>query len=221
MPDDRVYPPVDRTRILTSDPVVTTEIGWDRNQGYSQQTVAKSVLDAAMDGIKNGNVKTYFYSLFDDGAGAFGLMNQNGTPMAAGTALHNLTTLLADNAANASTFTTGSLNYSLSHTTANDNSMLFAKSDGTWWISLWDEVDTGHNVTVTLSGPATDIKIFDPLTGTNATKDVTGASSVTVKLTDHPLLIEVSPSQVVPSSPPPPPPPTTITIAPGDANPVC
>lgn len=25
----------------SKDPVITTEIGWDRNQGYSQQTVAK------------------------------------------------------------------------------------------------------------------------------------------------------------------------------------
>ena len=214
----------------STEPVVATEVGWDRNQGYSQQAVAKFVLDAAMDGIKNGNVKTYFYALFDDGAGSFGLMNQNGTPMPAGTALHNLTTLLADNAANASTFTTGSLSYTLSHTTGNDNSLLFEKSDGSWWISLWNEVDPGHNVVLTLANPAAEIKVFDPLAGTGPSADVAGASSVTVKLVDHPLLIEVLPSQVAsppPAAPPPqppplppPPPPSTITLAPTDANPV-
>ncbi len=219
----------------STDPVVATEVGWDRNQGYSQQTVAKFVLDAAMDGIKDGNVQTYFYSLFDDGSGAFGLMNQNGTPMAAGTALHDLTTLLADNAANASTFTTGSLSYSLAHTTSNDNSLLFEKSDGSWWISLWNEIDPAHNVTLTLAGPAAEIKVFDPLTGTSATADMIGASSVTVKLADHPMLIEVLPSHVAsppppappppappPAVPPPPPPPplNTTALAPTDANPV-
>ena len=127
-------------------------------------------------------------------------MNQNGTPMPAGTAIHNLTTLLADTGTKASTFTTGSLSYSVSCKMSNDNSLLFEKSDGTYWISLWDEVDRSHNVTVTLSSPASEVKVFDPLTGTNATKDVQGASSVTVKLTDHPLLVEVIPSNVTPTA---------------------
>jgi hypothetical protein len=220
------------TRLADSvDPVITTEIGWDRSLGYGQQTVAKYVLDAAMDSIKDGDVKTYFYALFDDGSGKFGLMNQNGTPMAAGTALHNLTTLLSDKGTNAATFTTGTVNYGLSHTTSNDNSLLLEKSDGSYWISLWDEVDPAHNVTVSLAGPVAEIKVFDPLTGTNTIMDLKSASSVTVHLTDHPLLIEVLPSQTTPPPPPPPatPPPVppgpvassnTITITPGDANPV-
>jgi hypothetical protein len=55
----------------SKDPVIATEIGWDRNQGYSRQTVAKFALDATMDGIKDGDTKIYFYALFDDGAGNF------------------------------------------------------------------------------------------------------------------------------------------------------
>ena len=186
----------------SKDSVVTTEVGWDRNQGYSQQTVAKYVLDATMDGIKDGDAKMYFYALFDDGAGKFGLMNQNGTPMPAGTAIHNLTTLLSDTGGG---FTTGSLSYSLANTTANDNSLLLEKSDGTYWISLWDEVDRAHNVTVKLPSPAAAIKVFDPLTGTIAIQNIQGASSVTVRLTDHPLLVQVAPGT---ATPPPPPPPT-------------
>lgn len=200
----------------SADPIVTTEIGWDRNQGYTQQTVAKFVLDAAMDGIKDGDVKTYFYALFDDGAGKFGLMNQNGTPMPAGTAIHNLTTLLSDNGANASTFAAGALGYRLSHTTSNDNSLLFEKSDGAYWISLWNEVDRAHNVTVTLPNAATDIKTFDPLNGTSATQDLKGATSVTVRLTDHPLLVEVIPSNAAPPPPPPPPPSPPPAVQPND-----
>lgn len=188
----------------SADPVITTEIGWDRNQGYTQLTVAKYVLDATMDGVKDGDVKMYFYALFDDGAGDYGLMNQNGTPMPAGTALHNLTTLLSDTGTNASTFITGTLGYSLSNTTSNDNSLLLEKSDGTYWISIWNEVDSPHNVTVTLSNAVAEIKTFDPLNGTNATQDLKGATAVTVALTDHPLLVEVIPS----NSPSPPPPPT-------------
>jgi hypothetical protein len=94
----------------SSDPVVTTEIGWNESQGFTQADIAKLVVQAALDGMKDGDVKTYFYGLFDDGSGLFGLMNQDGTPKPAGTALHNLTSLLADTGATASTFTTGVLN---------------------------------------------------------------------------------------------------------------
>ena len=104
-----------------SRPVITTEIGWDENQGFAQADIAKFALNAVMDGIKDGDVKTYFYGLFDDGSGRFGLMNADGTPKPAGTAIHNLTTLLADTGATASTFTAGVLAYTLSGTTANDN----------------------------------------------------------------------------------------------------
>ena len=53
-----------------SRPVITTEIGWDENQGFTQADIAKYALDATMDGIKDGDVKTYFYALFDDMAPA-------------------------------------------------------------------------------------------------------------------------------------------------------
>jgi hypothetical protein len=70
----------------TSDPVITTEIGWNESQGFGQTNIAKYVVQAALDGMKDGDVKTYFYGLFDDGSGLFGLMNQDGTAKPAGTA---------------------------------------------------------------------------------------------------------------------------------------
>jgi hypothetical protein len=87
--------------------------------------------------------------------------------------------------------------------TSNGDSLLFEKSDGTYWISLWDEVDSSHNVTVSLGDVATNIKVFDPLSGTAASTNVTGGSSVTVKLTDHPLLVEITSSTTTPPTGPP------------------
>src|ERR1700744_1638478 len=89
-------------------PVITTEIGWETT-AFSQQTIAKYVLDAAMDGAKDGDAGMYFYGLYDDASGDWGLFNADGTPRPAATALHNLTTLLADTSADS--FTPGSLNY--------------------------------------------------------------------------------------------------------------
>ena len=97
-----------------------------------------------MDGIKDGDVETYFW-LFDDGSGAYGLMNADGTPQPAGSALHNLTSLLSDTGGS---FTPGSLTYSLSGTQGGDHSLLMEKSDGSYWLSLSNESAGAHTVTL-------------------------------------------------------------------------
>lgn len=174
----------------SSRPVITTEIGWD-NATFSQASVAQYVVEAALDGIKDGDVKTYFYSLYDDGSGQFGLMNQDGTPKPAGVALHDLTTLLADTGANAATFTPGSLTFSLSGNQSTDNTLLIQKSDGSDWLAVWDETATAHNVTVTLASAASQIKVFDPVTGTSAIASASNTNTITVSVGNDPLLIEV------------------------------
>src|SRR4051812_44725129 len=69
-----------------SRPVITTEIGWN-NASHTEADTARYVLQAVFDGIENGDARTYFYSLFDDASGKFGLMNADGTPKPAGLAL--------------------------------------------------------------------------------------------------------------------------------------
>ena len=173
-----------------SRPVITTEIGWNESQGFGQDNIAKRAIQAVLDGIKNGNVKTYFYALYDDGSGLFGLMNQDGTAKPAGAAIHNLTTLLADTGANAATFAPRSLAYTLGGATANDNTLLMQKSDGSYWLSLWNEIDAVHNVTLTLPATA-QIKVFDPLKGTGAIQNLARAISATLTLSDRPMLVKV------------------------------
>ena len=173
-----------------SRPVITTEIGWNESQGFGQDNIAKRAIQAVLDGMKNGNVKTYFYALYDDGSGLFGLMNQDGTAKPAGAAIHNLTTLLADTGANAATFAPRSLAYTLGGATANDNTLLMQKSDGSYWLSLWNEIDAVHNVTLTLPATA-QIKVFDPLKGTGAIQNLARAISATLTLSDRPMLVKV------------------------------
>ena len=173
-------------------PVITTEIGWDESHGFSQADVAKWALDASFDGIKHGNVKTYFYALYDDGSGKFGLMHPDGTAKPAGTALHNLTTLLADTGAGAST--AEHLDYTLAGTTSADNTLMLEKSDGSHWLALWNETEGAgapHTVTVNLASPAASVLVFDPLTGTAATQRAHNTATVTVSVPDHPVLVEI------------------------------
>ncbi len=202
----------------SSRPVITTEIGYDENLGFNQNQVAKLTLETALDGIKNGDVKMYFYALFNDMSGNFGLMNADGSPKPAGQALHNLTTLLADNGGG---FTPGSLNYTLNNAQSGDNTLLMEKSDGSYWLAVWNESAGAHSVSLSLGSAASQISVFDPLTGTNAVQTAGNTSSVTVTIPDHPVLIEIgggsapgSTSTPTPTPTPAPTPTPTPTPAP-------
>ncbi len=173
----------------SSRPVITTEIGWS-NSSFSQADAARFALDAVFDGIKDGDVKSYFYALFNDASGQFGLMNADGSAKPAGAALHNLTTIMADSGA----ARTDSLTYGLSGTTANDHSLLMEKSTGTFQLAIWNETDAAHNVTLNLGAAAQTIRIYDPLTGTSAVTSYSNASSVTVNVPTHPVIVEIVPS---------------------------
>lgn len=191
-------------------PLIDTEFGYDTSV-VSQATAAAYSLDGIFDAQKLGITGLYFYALFNDASGNFGLMNSNGTPTAAGTAVHDLTTLLADPGATAS-FKPGSLAYTLTSSTG-DNSFLMQKSDGSYWIAVWNENAGAHTDTLTLPGAA-KISVFNPLTGTAAVS-LTSGTAVNLSLSNAPLLVEVQSaaaagtatstgSQGAASDPPPP-----------------
>lgn len=192
-----------------SRPVIASELGYDTS-AIDPTQAAKWTLDAALDGMKDGDIKTYFYALFDDGSGNFGLMNPDGSPRPAGEALHNLTTLLQDSAGS---FSPGSLDYTLDNAAFGDNSLLMEKSDGTYWLALWNETNGGHTVTLNLASTASAVEVFDPLTGTTAVQTAGDTNSVQISVPDHPVLVEIVPSDTPApttgsASPPPPPTPS-------------
>jgi hypothetical protein len=220
-------PPLSAIQALDSDaqlaasrPVITTEFGYytDDSTGdpsnVSVNVQAKYLLDGLLDAYQAGNVKTYLYELLDENPsggseGNFGLFYSNGTPKPAATAIHNLTTLLADPGGG---FTPTGLSYSLSGTLATDHSLLLEKSDGSFWLALWNETRLSgpssptdisvpsHQVTLTLQNPASSVIVYDPLTGTTAVQSASQASSVSVALPDHPILVEIVPGTATSTS---------------------
>jgi hypothetical protein len=166
--------------------VITTEIGWDANK-FSTAAIANYVLDAVFDGIKQNDVKMYFYALFDDGSGNYGLMNANGTPKPAGAALHNLTTILADPAPSSA----ASLNYSVTGSAANDNAVLIHKSTGPFELAVWNELDAPHAITVNLATVASRISLYDPIKGTAAMRSIANTRTITFTVPNHPVIVEV------------------------------
>ncbi|UVO27530.1 RHS repeat protein [Bradyrhizobium arachidis] len=196
-------------------PVVITETGYTTQAntqylGVNETVQAKSVLNTLVDSYKAGVSATYLYEMFDRDSSAgntnpeakFGLFHSDGTPKLAATAIHNLTTILADDGKGTSQPTTP-LGYSLSNMPDSGNSMVLGKSNGTYDLLVWaepelwkDSTDTEisnptQNVTVDLGGVHHSVKVYDTLSGTAPIATYTDVSTIIVPVSDHPLVIEI------------------------------
>ncbi len=195
-------------------PTVITETGYntDPNDAWSgtDQTVqAKYTLDTLMDAFKDGVAQTYLYELLDEASDPtnsnpqdhYGLFNSDGTPKLAATAIHNLTTILSDPSASSS-FTPGSLSYTVTHLTAPfAKQLLLEKCNGTFDLVLWAEpqIYTTTEIaapvdkaTVTFAQAEGAVSVFDPLSGTTPIATYTNVQQIQVNITDHPLIIEIT-----------------------------
>ena len=200
-------------------PAVYTETGYSTYGGSSgglvavnQDVQAKYTLDLLMDAAKDGISKTYLYQLMDayqpgspQGDDGFGLFDPNNAPKEAATAIHNLTTILADIGAGSNAFTTTPLNYSVAGLPSTGNNMLMEKSNGAYDIVVWNEPHiwnglTGTeitastvNVNVELGNTYSNVEVFDPLVGSTPIETLTHEVQVQVGITDHPLIVEIEP----------------------------
>lgn len=205
--------------VAPSNPMVITETGAaiiGSSSGYAQCSAtvqAKLALCTFCDAWADGFVKCYWYDLIDDASGGetFGLYTITGSGLTAtytaktsATALSNLTTILADSAAGSpgklaftvSGLPTGSPNYG--------NYFLLQKSTGEFDLVIWIEPQMTNttngddlsnptvDVTVTFGSSHSSVEWFDPMIGTTAQGSYSDASSITVGLVDHPLIIRVT-----------------------------
>jgi hypothetical protein len=183
--------------------------GWE---GVDEATQAKLTLNLVMDAAKLGVAGLYLYDLVDDGAdpngktGAdhFGLFTLAGRAKPVAVAIHNLTSILADGGAAASDFTPTALNYSITGLPSSGDSLVIEKSSGVYDLVIWAEPDiwnqTTHtpiaaatqSVTVSFASPFAQASVFDPMVSDSALQSVSNASAVTVALSDHPIVVQVS-----------------------------
>ena len=209
-------------------PVVITETGYTTQAntqylGVDQTVQAKSILNTLVDAYKDGVSSTYLYELLDQNSSAsdtnpedkFGLFNSDGTPKLAATAIHNLTTILADDGTGGHQ-PTAALNYSLSNMPATGESMVLGKSNGTYDLVVWAEpqlwngsTDTEisnptQTVTVNLGSVHHSVKVYDTLTGTTAIATYTDVSTITIPVSDHPIIIEIDAPDTTPVTTPSP-----------------
>ncbi|MCK1368242.1 RHS repeat protein [Bradyrhizobium sp. 62] len=210
-------------------PVVITETGYTTQAntqylGVDETVQAKSILNTLVDAYKAGVSATYLYELFDRDSSAsntdpeanFGLFNSDGTPKLAATAIHNLTTILADDGKGGQQ-PTDPLNYTLSNMPASGSSMVLGKSNGAYELVLWAEPklwndgtdsevsNPAQTVTLNLGAVHHSVKVYDTLTGPSAIASYSDVSAITIPVSDHPLIIEIdAPATTTP-------PPSTAT----------
>ena len=203
-------------------PVVVTETGYytlpnhDAWGGVPESVQAGYLLGLLLDQAASGVARTYLYDLIDDGPDPartnrednFGLFRFDGTPKLAATALHNLTAILSDVGPDARTFRPTplagtALGVPYDHT---GNTLAFEKRDGTRVLVLWNQQqlwdpDTRTArpavqvpVTVTFPRPMPSVQVHDPLLGIEKTAEYHDAATLTVELTDHPILLVIKPA---------------------------
>jgi hypothetical protein len=195
-------------------PRVITEAGFfdipAAPNGVDDATQAKDTLNLYMDAFAQGVTLTFVYQLLsaypnqfsDTQSGMFHIDNSR-KPVA--TAIHNLTTILADDGRG--TVAPASLDYSVAAMPVTGHSMLLESSSGVFDIILWSEPtnwnDRTHRpvsvsptpVTITLSGTAGNVAVYDPLVGTKPITRARDVNDIVVGLADHPLIIEVHPTR--------------------------
>ena len=160
--------------------------------GADRASARQAFLNVYMAQFKRGWSYTFIYQMVDnqggDSAGT-GIFHTNNTPKLAATYIHNLTTILADN----SSFTPGALNYSIPSEPATVHDLLLQKSNGTFYLAVWDERSTGimDPVTVIWRSHAS-VTVYDPTVGTTAVRTLSNVSSVGLTLSDHPLILAIS-----------------------------
>lgn len=179
---------------LAALPKVTTETGVTVDGPITEQVQATLYLDVFLAQFKRGWSYTCIYLLRDrtDEAGnqAFGFYRPDYSPRPAATWLHNLTTILADNG---SARPNGALAYSIPNQPATVHDLLLQKSDGTFELVLWDERFTGgsDDVTISLGASRAEVRVYDPTAGAAPVKTLTPVGSISLTLSDHPVIVEM------------------------------
>ncbi|CAA9348604.1 hypothetical protein AVDCRST_MAG94-2670 [uncultured Leptolyngbya sp.] len=190
--DAKVIPEL--KKVTGGKPLVVTETGWSN---VSQPVKAKYVPRLYLEHFNRGIARTFLYELHNQGTDPnpehnFGILNFDGSPQPAFTALKNLISLVQDSGGN---FTPGKLDYQLSGQTTGVNHTLLQKSDGKFDLILWQD-DEGENnpdqqVTLTLNQPFSSAKTFLPLNSTEPTNSYSNPKSLDLRVPDHPLVVEL------------------------------
>ena len=118
-----------------------------------------------------------------------GFTHSDYTPKLAATYIHNLTTILADTE---HARKPGPAQLLDPQQPATVHDLLLQKSSGTFELVVWGEQVSGSNsVAVSLGATYGTVNVYDITSGTTPTQTLSNASSLTLTLTDHALIVQL------------------------------
>jgi hypothetical protein len=178
---------------LSTLPRVTTETGAKIEGELSEEKQGCLFLNLYLAQFKRGWSYTAVYLLKDrtDEAGnqQYGFYKPDYTPRKSAIYLHNLTTILADNGP---VRNPGKLHYSIPDKPQTVHDLLLQKRSGIFELLVWGEKVKGAEVVkVNFNRTYAKVNIYDPTIGTSAGQTLEKVSSLSLTLSDHPLVIEV------------------------------
>jgi hypothetical protein len=182
---------------LDTLPRVTTETGARIEGPITEDIQGVNLMNLYLAQFKRGYAYTSVYLLRDrtdeDGNQSYGFYRPDYSPRKAAVYLHNLTTILADKSSIAGP---GQLDFTILDQPKTVHDLLLQSSDGTFLLVVWDERLSGQDrVTVRLGPTHAPIRIYDPTTGVEPVQAPTDVSSLELALSDHPMIIAISPSR--------------------------
>lgn len=192
--------------------VITETGGWTTpcSDGWTQNVQAKYILNSIFDSWILGNSAVSIYEASDDfndpscntNEDHFGLLDYQGSPKVSGTTIHNMTILLTDS----STIAPASIAYTFSGMPINGHSLLLQKTDGTYWLAIWNDAqiwnfNTSSEITVApvsvilnlTSVTASTINVYDPFINTSIQQTSNNTNSINISVPDHVILVNIRP----------------------------
>jgi hypothetical protein len=202
-------------------PLMSTETGYYNNPvqfGWiPEHLAAKYIPRLYAEYFNRGIERTYLYELANQGPNTasreenFGLLRFDHSEKPAFTALKNVIDLVEE--PGAAPFTLGSLNYTLSPTFSTVHHTLLEKSDGRFYLMLWQEVPVFNRtinnnqgaeitnaplaVTLTLTTDIAAARVFLPNNSPNATSTYAHPGTIALSVPDQMLVIELTPSDAL------------------------
>ncbi len=207
-------------QLLVTETGYTTGTSDTGNQRVSPAAAGKYAPRLYLENFNRGILRSFWYEFADqdtDGSqeGTFGLVAKSLAYKPQGAAIRNLTTLLKEATFNATTrrwdvpaFKAGVLDYTLSGATTNVHSTLLQKSNGKFYLCLWQEVNSYNiankveaditnpdvKVTLNLKTPMASAVSYLPTSGTTASALAIADNQIALNVPDQVLIVELTPA---------------------------
>ena len=208
-----------RKKLFATETGYTTGTSDSGNQRVSPAAAGKYAPRLYLENFNRGILCTFWYELCDQGTdgsqeSSFGLLTKDHEYKPQGAAIKNLVELLKDASFNPARrtwetgkFTASSLNFTLGGNLKNIHSTLLQKSDGRFYLCLWQEVNSYNinnaveadiknpevPVTLNLVTPISSAKEYRPTGGTTGRTLVITENRIDLSIPDEVMILELTP----------------------------